>query len=160
MGWCDVQQCFNNHIIVKDTNWISDTNKLFDEYNDYIHVFNGITRKYFIHLLRRCVAEDVKFAIMSEAYSNLEFGYKRLIKKIYLNTYLPFKVMPFAKKSLGVFCLSGKQDRDLKQFRRLGIAKDRIVPFGYWTEPSAYEHIRKDDKIHILKRVAFIIQTP
>jgi len=150
MGWCDVQECFNNHIIVQEANWIEDTTRLFNKYHDYIHVFNGITRKYFIHLIDRCCSENVPFFIMSEAYSNLEFGLKKVIKNIYINCYLPFKVRPIAKKSLGVFCLSGKKKCDLKQFNHLGFSKKRIVPFGYWTEPSDYKYSKRDNKLHIL----------
>ncbi len=148
MGWCDMQQCFDNHIIVKEDNWEKDTLSLFNKYHNCVHVFNGITRKYFIHLIRRAVAENVHFAIMTEAYSNLESGYRRWLKKLYINCYLPFVIRPIARKSLGVFCLSGKGD--LNQFRHLGFAKNKIVPFGYWTEPRAYTYNSIDNKIHIL----------
>ena len=150
MGWNNLQKCFNQHILVPDTHWKEDTLKLYYKYHDYIHVFNGITRPYFSHLIDLSCKEKVPFMIMTEAYSNLEFGLKRQIKKLYLNWYLPLKVRPISKKSLGVFCLSGKSISNIKQFKHLGFKENTIIPFGYWTEPPKYQYEPIDDKIHII----------
>lgn len=150
MGWDNVSKGFEQHIVVPDDNWKEDTLKLFYQYHDYIHVFNGITRVYFSHLIHLSCKEHIPFIIMTEAYSNLEFGLKRQIKKLYLKYYLPLKIKPIANKSLGVFCLSGKGNTNIDQFRHLGFKENTIIPYGYWTEAVQSNYKAIDDKVHII----------
>lgn len=135
MGWTDGGRYFENHIVVlKDDDWILNTTNYLNKYKyDYIHIFGGATRGKFAHLVKKASKENLRFCIMTEAPFNNKFGFSKLIKDVYINKYLPLKTRLFAKKTLLVFCLSGKKKKDLKMLEYLGYDSGKIVPFGYYT---------------------------
>lgn len=153
MGWYDKGNLFSSHIVLNDDEWERGSRKIIEQYKDRFHVFNGITHpSRMMSLIKFAINKGVKFCNMCEAYSNLSFGVKGLIKNIYLNYYLPLLVRSIARYSSGVLCLSGCAPDKLRQFERLGFARNTIFPFGYYTEEdSTYQyHSAKDGKVHIL----------
>lgn len=153
MGWDDKGKLFSTHVVLEDDEWQSKGVELLEQYKDRLHVFNGIThpaRMSFI--IRHAIGSGIKFCNMSEAYSNLQSGWRGLLKQLYLSLYLPCKVRPIARHSLGVLCLSGGAACNLRQFERLGFDRQRVFPYGYYTdEDEAYRYVKAaDGKVHIL----------
>ncbi|MCM1522572.1 MAG: glycosyltransferase family 4 protein [Muribaculaceae bacterium] len=146
MGWDEVKPLFPSHFILKPEKWIEETTEFFDNHRDYIHVFNGITTKYFYHLSKRAKHEGIPYIYMTEAYSNLASGWRRQLKDIYIKKLLPFRTASLAKNAMGVINLSGKREFELRQFERLGFQKNRIIPFGYWTDSEPIRHSPRNDK--------------
>lgn len=136
MGWEETGELFPQHIVLhRKHQWVENTNKYLDMYADgYIHIFNGINRPIFYHLVKKAYDNNIRYGFMIEAYSNLEFGWRRALKSLYLNLYLPVSLRHITKKSELVFCLSGKKQRDINQLRKIGFSSQKIVPFGYWTD--------------------------
>lgn len=152
MGWSDVGACFKNHLIIRrDEEWRCKTLEEFFKYADAIHIFNGITRPIFMHLIKEAQKRSIKHLFMTEAYSNLMSGWKKYIKALYMRWVLPFKVRPYAKHSMGVICLSGKRDFELNQFEQLGFPRTRIFPFGYWTKSRPHKQVS-----NAIERVYFL----
>lgn len=153
MGWDDKGKLFSSHIVLSDEEWDSKSLEILDKYKDRFHVFNGITYPpRMMHVINHAIKRNIKFCNMSEAYSNLSFGLKGLIKALYIKIYLPWLIRPIARHSSGVLCLSGSAPENLKQFERLGFSRNVIYPFGYYTNDNVSYSYRslQDDKIHIL----------
>lgn len=153
MGWEDFGTLFNQHRIIPNDEWIETGCKLLDEYSDRLHVFNGITYpKRMTELIQYASKKRIAFCNMSEAYFNLENGWRKIFKEIYLKHFLPYRTRLIAKKSLGIICLSGGSNRDLKQFQTLGFKSRDIYPFGYYThaENDIKHSPARDGKIHLL----------
>lgn len=153
MGWAENGPLFKQHRIIPDNEWDETGKKLIDEYSDRLHIFNGITHpERMTKLIRYASEKGIAFCNMSEAYFNLESGWRKVIKRVYLNCLLPFKTRSIAGNSLGVICLSGSSSRDIKQFQNLGFRKDDIYPFGYYTQVGDEMSYKQaaDGKIHIL----------
>ena len=90
MGWEDGGKLFDNHIILSDKEWSFKGEAIIDQYNDRMHVFNGITyTPRMRHLIEYAIARNVAYCNMSEAYFNLEKGWKRILKTIFMATILP-----------------------------------------------------------------------
>ena len=136
MGWNDVGQLFSQHVVInRQDNWVDNTTGYMHQYTSgYIHIFNGIDRDIFNHLVKKAHHENIRYGFMTEAYSNLEYGIKRVLKNGYLKIYLPIKLKRITSKSEIVFCLSGKKSRDIAQLQNIGFDKEKIIPFGYWTD--------------------------
>jgi glycosyltransferase involved in cell wall biosynthesis len=152
MGWEEIGELFPQHIIShRNSQWEENTNKYFDLYSDgYIHVFNGIDRPIFYHLVKKAYTSNIRYCFMTEAYSNLEFGMKRVLKSLYLNLYLPVRLHNITKSAELVFCLSGKKQRDINQLRKIGFSRQKIVPFGYWTDVDTTFDKSNTEKLQIL----------
>lgn len=132
MGWKDGGKLFENHIVLSDSEWDVEGRKLIDRYNSRLHVFNGITYSPRMkRLIEYAISQNVAFCNMSEAYFNLERGWKRIVKDIFMSTLLPLETKGIAKRSRGIICLSGDSKRDVNQFKRLGFSS--FYPFGYFT---------------------------
>lgn len=142
MGWNEVSECFKNHLIIRrDEEWCSKTLKEFLKYTDAIHIFNGITRPIFLHLIEEAQKRNIKHLFMTEAYSNLQCGWKKMLKFLYMRWCLPYRVRPYAKYALGVVCLSGKREFELNQLEQLGFPRTKIFPFGYWTKSRQHKSV-------------------
>ena len=153
MGWDDKGKLFDSHIVLQDDEWESRGQEILEQYKDRLHVFNGITHPARMMRVINCAIENgIQFCNMTEAYSNLSFGLRGLVKTLYIKYYLPRLVKPIARHSSGVLCLSGSAQNNLKQFERLGFAKNAIFPFGYYTnEDTTYGYSpARDGKIHML----------
>lgn len=151
MGWKDNGKLFDNHIVLSDEEWDYEGKKYIDKYSDRLHVFNGITYTLRMHkLIEYAISKGVAFCNMSEAYFNLEKGWKRMIKSVFISCVLPFKTKRVVHNSQGIICLSGGSARDVSQFKRLGFTK--FYPYGYFTEEiSELEYLpAADGKVHIL----------
>ena len=152
MGWEDGGKLFDNHIILSDKEWSFKGEAIIDQYNDRMHVFNGITyTPRMRHLIEYAIARNVAYCNMSEAYFNLEKGWKRILKTIFMATILPFKTRKIASNSHGVICLSGGSKRDASQFKRLGFKN--FYPFGYFTDEPTEISLNNNlrcNKVHIL----------
>ncbi len=153
MGWDDKGKLFDSHIVLQDNEWESHSHEILEQYKDRLHVFNGITHpERMKRVINYAIKKGIQFCNMSEAYSNLSFGLRRLVKTLYIKYYLPRLVKPIAQHSSGVLCLSGNAQNNLKQFEHLGFARDAIFPFGYYTnEDTTYSYRpAQDGKMHIL----------
>lgn len=151
MGWKDCGKLFDQHIILSDNEWDIEGKKIINRYNKRLHIFNGITyTPRMKRLIEYAILNNVAFCNMSEAYFNLERGWRRIAKDFYLNLILPFETKKIASKSRGIICLSGGNMRDKKQFKRLGFSE--FYPFGYFTdEINGHNYVQNDDgKVHIL----------
>ncbi|GFI53121.1 D-inositol 3-phosphate glycosyltransferase [Muribaculaceae bacterium] len=151
MGWDDGGKLFENHIILSDDEWHEEGKKILDRYTDRIHLFNGISypdrmRK----LIDYAIENNIAFANMSEAYFNLEKGFRKLLKTIFMSIVLPYRIRRVSENSLGVMCLSGSSGRDLNQFRNFGFRM--VFPFGYYTDEKSEFHYSQagDGKLHVL----------
>lgn len=153
MGWADKGKLFSSHIVLSDDEWDSRSREILNRYSDRLHVFNGITHPpRIMRVINHAITEGIKFCNMSEAYSNLSFGLKGVIKSMYIRYYLPHTVRHIAMHSSGVLCLSGGDLDKLKQFERLGFPRNLIFPFGYYTDEDTSYHYQPalDGKIHLL----------
>lgn len=155
MGWNETKSLFANHLIIpKDSLWIEKTLELLEKYStEYVHVFGGATHGRCSHLVKYAKNNDLRYIIMTEAPFNNKFGLLKIIKNLYINLYLPIITKPIANKSLLVFCLSGQKRKDLALLHKLGYAKNKIIPYGYWTEAHITNvdlEIKEEGKIHIL----------
>lgn len=153
MGWADSGRMFSSHIIIPDEQWDEDSKRLLAKYTDRLHVFNGITyTPKMARTIRHAIETGIDFCNMSEAYFNLERGWKRWAKDIYIKFRIPVKARNVVSKSKGILCLSGNSERDIKQFRNIGFKSDDIYPFGYYTDETKGFLYKKasDGKIHIL----------
>lgn len=153
MGWDDKGKLFDSHIVLQDDEWENRSQEILEQYKDRLHVFNGITHPERMKRVINCaIGKNIIFCNMTEAYSNLSFGLRGLVKTLYIKLYLPRLVKPIARCSCGVLCLSGSAPNTLKQFERLGFTKSAIFPFGYYTnEDATYSyHSAQDGKIHML----------
>lgn len=153
MGWDDKGKLFSSHILLGDDEWEYRGREILRRYKDRLHVFNGITHPQRMRrMISYAIEGNIRFCNMSEAYSNLSFGWRRLVKSLYIGCYLPCMVRPIARQSCGVLCLSGGSQENLKQFERLGFSKKSIFPFGYYTDEdmSFIYKQAKDGKVHIL----------
>lgn len=153
MGWADKGKLFSSHIVLGDDEWNSRSQEILNRYSDRLHIFNGITHPpRMMRVINHAIEKGIKYCNMSEAYSNLSFGLKGLVKTMYIRYYLPRIVRPIAQHSSGILCLSGGASDNLKQFERLGFQRKSIFPFGYYTdEDASYRYQSANDgKIHIL----------
>lgn len=153
MGWDDKGKLFSSHIVLDDDEWEGRSYEILDQYKDRLHVFNGITHPVrMMQVINLAIKKNIKFCNMCEAYSNLSYGLKGIIKTMYIKYYLPLLTRPIAQHSCGVLCLSGSSPDKLKQFERLGFTRNSIFPFGYYTEEDGnYQyHATDDGKMHIL----------
>jgi len=154
MGWENTQRVSDKHFIIKDDEWGVDIPAYIGQYKDYLHVINGYTFPKRIHNLQlEILKQGILFCNMSESYCDISFNYLRYIKKFYHAFVLPVRLKEVSKKSLGVICLSGKDEKELKKFEKLGWNPQRIRPFGYYTEyKSDTEDItpRKDSCVHLV----------
>lgn len=151
MGWEDRGKSFANHIILADDEWDTEGKRLLDEYSDRIHIFNGITyTDRMRRLINYAIEKNIRFANMSEAYFNLEHGWRKLLKSAYIGYIVPLKARKVSAHSLGAICLSGSSKRDMRQYKRLGFKN--VYPFGYYTDDDQKYKYEKnlDGKIHIL----------
>lgn len=153
MGWNDKGKLFKSHIILNDDEWEHKGPEILDQYKDRLHVFNGITHPArMMRVINFAIKRNIKFCNMSEAYSNLSYGLRGLVKDLYIKYYLPLLVRPIAQYSQGILCLSGASSKYLKQFKSLGFSRKAIYPYGYYTDEdiSYYYKPAPDGKIHIL----------
>lgn len=153
MGWDDQGKLFQNHIVLKNNEWLEKGREILSRYSDRLHVFNGITHPArMLSLIRFAIDHNIDFCNMSEAYSNLKFGLGSVLKDLYLNLYLPTIIRPIAKRSKGIICLSGSAPANLRQFVNYGFDSKSIYPFGYYTDEDVdYKYkAAADGKVHIL----------
>lgn len=152
MGWDDNGKLFENHLLLEDDEWTTKGIELLNQYSDRLHVFNGLCyNENFASLTKYAIKKGIKYCNMSEAYSNLNKGFKRIVKPLYIKCYLPLKLRDIAKHSSGVICLSGRKPTTLQQFQTFGFKSEDIYPFGYYTqENNLVDYKPIDDKVHII----------
>ncbi len=151
MGWKDNGKLFNNHIILSEKEWGDYAFQLLNKYKDRLHVFNGITyTPRMKRLIDYAILNNIAFCNMSEAYFNLEKGFRKMLKSLFISTVLPSKVRTVSLNSRGVICLSGGSDRDMAQFNNFGFKK--VFPFGYFTDIKTLptQVATNDNKVHII----------
>lgn len=146
MGWDNKDKLFRNHIVIpRNKLWKVKTKEKFNEYKEgYIHIFGGITRNKTAHLVKLANNYNVRFCIMSENPANLHFGIMKIIKDSYISIFLPIYSKYLAGKTELVFCLCGHKSRFLNYFYKIGYSRNKIIPYGYWTD-TKYENINEVD---------------
>jgi len=135
MGWEDNNINAINYISLKDDEWEIKGKIILEKYSEYLHVFNGFYYpKRMNNLISLAIKKNIQFGIFTEAPSNNSRGFKQLAKNIYHNYILPIRAYKIAKSSCFVFCLSGSDSLEHRKLQRLGWKKEKIIPFGYFSE--------------------------
>lgn len=110
----------------------------FDEYDSYVvsgfYGFPELTR-----VLTELINRKRPYCILTEAPFNQFRGFKRLMKYFYLQIVLPVKERRYAKNAEFVCCMSGAAPRCFRWLRHFGFRKERIFPYGYFSEQHSYE---------------------
>lgn len=109
-----------------------------------------ITRPYDLHIINGSYAYPENayivagilragkpYGIFTEAPYNEFSGLKRWLKYLYLAGMVPLKSRMYAKSARFVCCLSGGGAQALGWLRWFGYPKERLYPFGYFSEPPA-----------------------
>jgi len=103
---------------------------------DYdLHLVNGfyVNRESDI-IVERLKGMKIALGVLTEAPFNGFFGLKRVMKYLYLALVVPFRGRKLASYALFVCCLSGAGAVSFRWLRWFGFRKDRIFPFGYFSE--------------------------
>lgn len=97
-----------------------------------VHLLNGYQRGVKMRTLGEILAEKkVCFGGFSEAPLNFHHGIGRLLKRLYLELILKYRVARFVRAADFVVNLSGPDSRPM---RRIGWVSENIIPFGYFPE--------------------------
>ena len=137
MGWMNQPCLFPQHVIMdyqSAEEWNSVQCRELQKYSGCFHVVNGLVRKTFRPLLSEILRQNLPFATMTEAPCNMMDGIKRPLKEIYMSRWLPLVHRPFATRAEAFLCLSGEKEQDLRKITHLGFPREKIYPFGYFTE--------------------------
>jgi len=137
MGWETNNVAFKNHILLNNNEWESKGKSLLEEYFDYLHIFNGFHYpKRMNQLIHVAINKKIQFGIFTEAPSNPYSGLKFFAANLYHKFLLPLQSYKIAKQSKFVFCLSGSDKQEIRKLQKLGWKKEKIVPFGYFSEDN------------------------
>ncbi len=154
MGWMNQPCLFPQHVIMdyqSAEEWNSVQCRELQKYSGCFHVVNGLVRKTFRPLLSEILRQNLPFATMTEAPCNMMDGIKRPLKEIYMSRWLPLVHRPFATRAEAFLCLSGEKEQDLRKITHLGFPREKIYPFGYFTdEDPSFQYRKCDDRIHLL----------
>lgn len=135
MGWEIDYITEVNHIILDDDEWEVKSKILLEKHCKYLHIFGGL---YFpprmFKLIKYAENKKINFGIFEEPYFNPYSGVKGIMAGIYHSLILPIKSRNIANAAQFVFCLTGSSQDEIEKLRRLGLSKDKIVPFGYFLE--------------------------
>ena len=125
--------------------------RVLDAHPGWHHLFTSYQESAaFRRLIQVAHARGEAVAIGSEAPCNMETGLRRFLKKIYLRTYLPWKVrkvLPLADFFLNY---SGT---DFARAEAIGWPRAKIIPFGYFPPPlegSVCQRRTTNKPFHIL----------
>ncbi len=155
MGWEPQKALFPQHkIIVAPTAkaWESLLHNELQNYLDDFHIVNGLVRPIFRPLLAEILQRRLPYATMTEAPCNMMNGTKKIVKSILGRVIQPIRHRKFAKTAQAFISLSGGKAEDLNNIERLGFPRERIFPFGYFTDQDdsfTYEPV-DDGKLHLL----------
>lgn len=112
------------------------------KHKDYNHLFasyqnNDICQS----LLKYAVENNLRYGVMSEAPCNMESKwYRRILKRIYLNTVLKWRVNGIILHSDFILNYSGYYEDEL---RRLGWKPQQVISCGYYPPPIPNSILRK-----------------
>lgn len=127
-------------IILSDTHWQDETDRILETTRDALHIFNGVyAYKRILYPLRHATQDGIQTAVMTEAHNNALTGPMWFVKEAYMRFFLPLKTQFLTRKNIFALCLSGSSSHALRSLSRLGWANERIYPFGYFSEPPEPE---------------------
>ena len=110
---------------------VTDIGGLIKEYRSYHHLFGCYHLDKAGEIMRQVKQEGGRVAIMSEAPCNMDKGVRRLMKGIYIQYILPYKLRERIRLADFIINLSDK-DTSLLQ---LGWQRAQVIPCGYYPPP-------------------------
>lgn len=107
--------------------------QILDEYPGYTHVFSVFQNSpVWRRLIEEVKRRGEKVIIACESPCNMEKGFRKFLKEIYLRCVLWWKSRPVIKAAE---CFVNSSGNDDKYARIIGWPKDKIIPFGYFPPP-------------------------
>ncbi len=102
-------------------------------HKSYNHIF-AVYQKSTLHqkLIKLAIAQNITFAIASEAPCNMTPEPKRFLKSFYMSLILPCKVKLAVKYADFILNFSGNNEEKLKQ---IGWQQEKIISCGYYPPP-------------------------
>ena len=143
VGFCDDE--YSDMTIVPIGEDYASGLKLLDKHPGWTHLFcNYQGSPVFRRLQMEAARRGDMTAVGSESPCNMFKGVKRVLKEVYCKTILPAKVSGIVKASEFFANYSGNDDGNAE---RIGWARDKIIPFGYFPPPipAAKCTMRKPD---------------
>lgn len=152
MGWKDKGQLSENHLLLNDNEYGAKDLELLEKYRNHVHVIGGIVHPPYVKkLMEKAIELNVTFFNMSEAYSNMDFTFRRPFRNLYYKWIYPFLHKKIAKNSKGVFSLSGGSPKTLEKFTQSGWKLNKVFPFGYYTDEKTWDNSNQtNEEIQIL----------
>lgn len=148
MGWDEITFHPAKHFFLEDAEWSTTAIQLLETYSSCLHIFGGFFYPERINnLINKAIARKIRFGVFSEAPSNHSNGFKYLITELYHRFYLRLKYRKIAVASEFIFCLSGSELKQRKKLERLGWSKDKIIPFGYFSEDYNKKLNKRPNKV-------------
>lgn len=133
LGW---ETTFNGNMesrILIDHDWKTQIDDQLADPSQF-HIVNGIYQNERIrYLVEQFIENDCCFGVIMEAPSNLDMGWKRLVRNIVAPIITPMRTKKAARHAS--FILSASGDRQ-SAFERLGFDRQKIFPFGYFPDFS------------------------
>jgi glycosyltransferase involved in cell wall biosynthesis len=135
MGWVEPLLKDLDHIILSESEWQHRAKEILLENKNAFHIFNGFYfPKYISNLESVALKFSIRYAILSEAPSNRYNFVKWYIAEFYHRCILPIRTKKVLKNALFVGSLSGSSIADNQKFYRLGVPKESLIPFGYFSK--------------------------
>ena len=107
--------------------------KVLDEHPGWHHLFTCYQESpNYRRLIQVAHTRGEHIGIGSESPCNMDSGLRRLLKFVYMRTYLPWKVRKVV--SIADFFIS-YSGMDFSLAEAIGWAKEKIIPFGYFPPP-------------------------
>ena len=155
MGWSKQSSLFPQHTIIKNlgqSQWRQDLERLFAGHRNDFHIVNGLVNSIFSPLLDDVIRSRTPYATMAEAPCNMYDGVRWLAKTALSPILQPWRHRRFAATARAFISLSGEKKHDLRNIEKLGFSRERIFPFGYYTDadPNFVYSPAEDGKIHLL----------
>lgn len=135
MGWEEPILKNLDHIILSELEWQQRAREILLENKNSFHIFNGFYfPKYIFNLETIALKYSIQYAILSEAPSNRYNFVKWCLAEFYYRYILPMRTKKVLKNALFVGSLSGSSFADKEKFYRLGVPRESLIPFGYFSK--------------------------
>lgn len=114
-------------------NNIDEMSNILIKYKSWNHLFGAYQNNdVYRILMSQCHIHGIRYAICSESPCNMTPYPKRILKCLYLNLFLRYKVNKQIRYSDYIINYSGNDDKYLK---RIGWSENKIIACGYYSPP-------------------------
>lgn len=114
-------------------NNVDETVSILHKYKNWNHLFGAYQNNLVYNtLMLECHRNGIRYAICSESPCNMTPFPKRILKFVYMNLFLRYKVKKQVQYSDFIINYSGNDDKYLK---RIGWHKNKIIACGYYSPP-------------------------